>query len=59
MSRERLAREYFRQTEAEAKVGKQIQTWVEFSAVPRGTTGLVISADKAGKEAEAYDVAIQ
>ncbi len=66
MSQEKYIRQYFTQTEAEAKVGRQIQTRVEFSAVPRGTTGQVISADEAGwakppfgEQEEAYDVAIQ
>jgi hypothetical protein len=66
MSKERLVRQYFTQAEAEAKVGRQIQTRVEFSGVPQGTTGRVISADKAGwakppfgQVEETYDVAIQ
>jgi hypothetical protein len=66
MSKERLTRQYFTRAEAEAKVGQQIQTRVEFSSVPRGTTGQVISADEAGwakppfgEAEEAYDVAIQ
>ena len=66
MSKERLTREYFSRAEAEAKVGRHIQTRVEFSGVPIGTTGWVISADEAGwakpafgQEEEVYDVAIQ
>lgn len=66
MSKERLHREYFSQAEAEAKVGRRIRTLVEFSGVPLGTTGQVISADEAGwakppfgKEEEVFDVAIQ
>ena len=49
-----------------SKVGRQIQTHMEFSGVPKGTTGRVISADAAGwakppyrQGEEAYDVAIQ
>ncbi|NTU99289.1 hypothetical protein HGA64_04790 [Candidatus Falkowbacteria bacterium] len=48
MSKERLVRQYFTQAEAEAKVGRQIQTHVEFSGVPIGTAGRIISADEAG-----------
>ena len=66
MSTERLIRQYFTQAEAAAKVGGRIQTRVDFSGVPRGTTGRVVSADEAGwakpafgKEEEVYDVAIQ
>jgi hypothetical protein len=66
MDKERPKREYFSQAEAEAKVGQQIRSLVEFSGVPQGTTGLVASADPAGwtkpatgEKAEVYDVAIQ
>ena len=66
MSTERLIRQYFTQAEAAAKVGGRIQTRVDFSGVPRGTTGRVVSADEAGwakrpfgREEEVYDVAIQ
>ena len=66
MNTERLSRQYFTQVEAEGKVGRRIQTRVDFSGVPRGTTGRVVSADEAGwakpafgKEEEVYDVAIQ
>ena len=66
MGKERFVRQYFTQAEAEGKVGRRIQTRVDFSGVPRGTTGQVISADEAGwakppfgKEEEVYDVAIQ
>jgi len=66
MSPERIRRQYFSQAEAEAKVGTRIRTLVEFSGVPVGTTGRVISADQAGwakppfgREEEVYDVAIQ
>jgi len=66
MSPERFRRQYFSQAEAEAKVGTRIRTLVEFSGVPVGTTGRVISADQAGwakppfgREEEVYDVAIQ
>ncbi len=47
-------------------MGRRIQSLVEFSGVPKGTTGLVISADSAGlvkhwdgAGKEIYDVAIQ
>lgn len=63
---ERLIRQHFTQVDAEGKVGRRIQTRVDFSGVPRGTTGRVVSADEAGcakppfgKEEEVYDVAIQ
>ncbi len=51
---------FFTKTEAEAKVGKKIRTLVEFSGVLKGTTGQVLRADPAGREAvEIYDLAIQ
>ena len=66
MRQERPTREYFSQAEAKAKVGQRIQTRVEFSGVPQGTTGRVISADEAGwakppfgRGEVVYDVAIQ
>ncbi len=66
MSHEQRHERYFSQTEAEEKVGRQVQTLVEFSGVPEGATGLVISADSAGlvKQPDRavkriYDVAIQ
>jgi hypothetical protein len=59
-------RTYFTRAEAEAKVGKRVKTLVDFSGVPKGTTGQVIRADPAGKEKppfgearEVFDVAIQ
>ena len=59
-------REHFTQDEAQAKVGRRIKTLVEFSGVPKDTTGQVIRADAAGQtkppfgEArEVFDVAIQ
>ncbi len=41
-----LEREYFTEQEALEKVGRVIETLVEFSGVPQGTTGTVIRADK-------------
>jgi len=64
-SKEIFNRRYFSQAEAEAKVGKRIQTRVEFSGVPKGSTGTVINADPAGTARvghipqNIYDVAIQ
>ena len=59
-------RENFNFDEAQAKVGRRVKTLVEFSGVPKATTGQVIRADAAGKvkppfdEArEVFDVAIQ
>ncbi len=59
-------REYFSFDEAQAKVGRRIKTRVEFSGVPKDTTGQVIRADPAGQtkppfgEArDVFDVAIQ
>lgn len=61
-----MEREYFSSDEAQAKVGRRVKTLVEFSGVPKATTGQVIRADAAGKvkppfdEArEVFDVAIQ
>lgn len=58
--------EHFSQAEAQAKVGKRIRTRVDFSGVPAGTTGRVVSADPAGQAkapfgeaVETFDVAIQ
>ncbi len=66
MDKERPKRAYFSQAEAEAKVGQQVRSLVEFTGVPQSTTGLVVSADQAGwtkpasgEKTEVYDVAIQ
>lgn len=40
-----MTRRYFDKTTATNKLGKKIQTLVEFSGVPGGTTGRVIRAD--------------
>lgn len=37
-----MEREYFSQGEALAKVGHKIRTLIEFSGVPKGTTGIVL-----------------
>lgn len=59
-------REYFTYEEVHAKVGRQVKTLVDFSGVPRDTTGQVVRADSAGRtkpmfgEAfETYDVGVQ
>lgn len=49
-------RELFDQPTALGKVGRRIRTLVEFSGVPRGTTGQVIQADPSGP---GYTLAIQ
>lgn len=61
-----MLEKFFTKTEAEAKVGKKIRTLVEFSGVPKGTTGQVLRADPAGRVkpafgevVEVYDLAIQ
>ncbi|SRR5712692_196091 len=61
-----MSEKLFTKTEAEAKVGKKIRTLVEFSGVPKGTTGRVLQADPAGRvkpafgdAVEVYDLAIQ
>lgn len=66
MDKERPTRRYFSQEEAQAKVGQTIRSLVEFSGVPQGATGRVISADSAGwtksvagEKTEIFDVAIQ
>lgn len=48
---------YFTKTAAEALQGVRIQTTVEFSGVPKATTGTVTRADPAGENR--YAVAIQ
>ena len=52
--------------EAEAKLNRRIRTRVEFSAVPAGTRGHVVSADRAsgeendaGEIVPAYNIAVQ
>lgn len=58
-------RRRFSKTAAKALVGKRIKTLVEFSGVPKGTTGTVIRADAAGtakvagRTVEEYDLAIE
>ncbi|MCI0558954.1 MAG: hypothetical protein MN733_10695 [Nitrososphaera sp.] len=55
-------RERFTQEEAQAKVGKRIKSLVEFSGVPKGTTGEVIQADPSSAErgpTQTFTVAIQ
>lgn len=37
-----MEREYFSQEEALGKVGHKIRTLIEFSGVPKGTTGVVL-----------------
>jgi len=65
MSTENQNQNYFSQAEAEGKVGKHVQTRVDFSAVPKGSSGTVISADLVGTSQigdianAVYDVAIQ
>jgi len=61
-----MKQSYFDKTTALSKVGKKIQTLVQFSGVPRGTTGTVIRADVVshaipvmGTAAELYDLAIE
>jgi hypothetical protein len=61
-----MEREHFSFDEAQAKVGRRIKTLVEFSGVPKDTTGQVISAFEAGavkppfgEAREVFDVMIQ
>ncbi len=48
-----------------SKIGKKIQTLVEFAGVPRGTTGRVIKSDAVnhsllrGTDSKLYDLAIE
>jgi hypothetical protein len=51
-----MERKRFTEAEARAKVGKRIRTRVEFSGVPKGTTGRVVVADAMR---EGFDVAIE
>ena len=56
---------YFDKPSALSKVGKRIQSLVEFAGVPRGTTGRVIKSDAVnhsllrGTDSEFYDLAIE
>ncbi len=66
MTKEHSERTYFSQSEAESKVGKRVQSREDFSDVPKGSTGFVISADQAAitnapidQSSGEYDVAIQ
>jgi hypothetical protein len=65
MNAEHFEHRYFSPSEAEGKVGKRVQTRIDFSGVPRGTQGVVISADPAGAarvedtSENVYDVAVQ
>lgn len=59
-------KQHFDRQAAEAKVGKRVRSLVEFSGVPRGTSGRVAAADPAGRVKPAgqdsrniYDVAIE
>jgi hypothetical protein len=47
---------HFTKEEAEEKIGERVESLVEFSGVPRGTTGRVVRADLAEK---GYDLAIE
>src|SRR5437016_694629 len=64
-NKETYNQRYFSQTEAESKVGKRVQTRVEFAGIPKDGMGTVISADPAGPargeetSQTVYDVAIQ
>lgn len=63
MNKERFPRERFTEEEAEAKIGRRIITLVDFSGVPKETTGQVTQADSLGIEEGGSDrtftVAIQ
>ncbi|MBI1805084.1 MAG: hypothetical protein HY033_10280 [Ignavibacteriae bacterium] len=56
---------YFDKPTALSKVGKKIQSLVEFAGVPRGTTGRVMKADAVnhsllkGTDSKLYDLAIE
>jgi hypothetical protein len=43
-----MTSEYFTPKEAQAKIGRRIQTLRAFSGVPEGTTGNVIESDRSG-----------
>lgn len=49
-------REYFGPEEAAGKIGKRIETLVDFSGVAKGTIGVVVRYDEAGS---GFDVGIQ
>jgi hypothetical protein len=49
-------RQYFSFEEATAKAGKRIETLIDFSGVPKGSTGVVVRYDEAGS---GFDVGIQ
>ncbi len=47
----------FSKNEAEALLGTRIKTTVDFSGVPKGSTGVVVGADKASRSK--YTVAVK
>lgn len=52
-----MNREYFTTEEAQAKVGRRIESLRELSLIPQGTTGTVIETDQAFPTA--YSLVIQ
>lgn len=55
-----MAREYFTKQEALEKVGRLIETLVEFSGVPKGSSGTVVRIYEAGWDSkESYGLDIQ
>jgi hypothetical protein len=54
----KTAESYFSRTDAEELLWRRVRTRVEFSGVPKGTTGAVVRVDK-GSYPEGYTVAIQ
>jgi hypothetical protein len=52
-----MEREYFTQEEAESKIGNRIETKREFSPVPQGLTGMVVSVEPL--DADEYTVAVK
>ncbi len=65
MNKETNNQNYFNQAEAQGKVGNRVQTRIDFSFAPKGSTGAVISADPAGMSRVGnvaqmvFDVAVQ
>ena len=54
----KTTRNYFSREAAQALIGQHIRSLVEFSGVPKGTTGKVIRADKTAYE-DSYNVGIE
>lgn len=51
-----MTRERFSAEEAQGKVGRMVRSLVEFSGVPKGTTGRVVAVYEVGRDRFSVDV---